>query len=118
MIVNPGAGVRHRFEPDKVIAITADANYSFVHLLTGQRLHMSRSLGWFNQRWPVFLRIHKHTLINPMHVREYSLKMGRHPMGYVIMTNNLRLDVSRRNIKQVRAHLEQSGTNSFPSSAS
>lgn len=105
MKVNAGAGVRHKFDPQQVIAITADINYSYVHLVNGSCLLRSRTLKWFSERWPTLLRIHKNALINVEHIHHYSLITGKRPSGYVVMTNSLRLEVSRRNIKDARERL-------------
>ncbi|MCK8493747.1 LytTR family transcriptional regulator [Spirosoma sp. RP8] len=107
MKARPGAGVRHKFDIDQVVAITADVNYSYVYFLNGDCLHRSRTLKWYLERWPDLLRIHKNALINVDKISEYSLISGRQPSGYVIMINNLRLEVSRRNIKQVADYLAQ-----------
>jgi DNA-binding LytR/AlgR family response regulator len=105
MQARPGAGVRHQIEPDSVIAITADGNYSYIHMINGERLYVSRTLSWFTQRWPALLRIHKHALINPGFINQYQLKMGKRPIGHVVMKTNLRLEVSRRRIREVETYL-------------
>lgn len=105
MKVNPGAGVRHTFDLNQVIAITADINYSYVHMLNGSCLLRSRTLKWFYDRWPELLRIHKNALINPTFVEYYSVTGGKHPAGYVVMKNSLRLEISRRNVKSVGEQL-------------
>ncbi|GAB3884779.1 LytTR family DNA-binding domain-containing protein [Spirosoma agri] len=101
MKASPGAGVRHNLDTDQIIAITADINYSYVYMLNGDCLHRSRTLKWYLDRWPHLLRIHKNALINIDYVQSYSLTGGKQPVGFVVMKNNLRLEVSRRNIKAV-----------------
>ncbi|WP_461129586.1 LytTR family transcriptional regulator DNA-binding domain-containing protein [Spirosoma aerophilum] len=95
------AGAHHRLTPDQIIAITGDTNYSYVHLITGERLHRSRPILFFSKMFPDFLRIHKKALINPTHVSHYNLPIVREPNGYVVMRNDLRLEVSRRRVQQV-----------------
>lgn len=95
------AGVHHRLASEQIIAITGDTNYSYIHLISGERLHRSRPILYFSRMFPDFLRIHKKALINPMYVSHYNLPIVREPNGYVIMKNDLRLEVSRRRVQQV-----------------
>ncbi|GAB3884785.1 LytTR family DNA-binding domain-containing protein [Spirosoma agri] len=106
MQANPGAGARHQLDPETVIAITADSNYSYIYTTKGERLYVSRTLRWHNQRWPAFLRIHKHALVNPDFIQRYSLSNTRNAFGHVIMETNLRLEVSRRRVRLVKTFLE------------
>ncbi|GEM_PF-2783240 len=101
MKARPEAGVHHKLDLEQVVAITADINYSYVYFSNGSCVHRSRTLKWYLERWPTLLRIHKNALINVEHIATYHLVSGRQPSGYVIMKNNLRLDVSHRNIKKV-----------------
>ncbi len=110
MKTRPEAGIHHKFDIEQVVAITADINYSYVYFSDGSCLHRSRTLKWYLERWPVLLRIHKNALINVDYIANYHLVSGRQPSGYVIMKNDLRLDVSHRNIKKVAdflAHLKE-----------
>ncbi|MVM41837.1 hypothetical protein GO730_36110 [Spirosoma sp. HMF3257] len=40
--------------------LTGDVNYSYVHLLNGHVVLSSRTLKWFAQQWPSFVRVLKH----------------------------------------------------------
>jgi DNA-binding LytR/AlgR family response regulator len=95
------AGVHHQLKAEQIIAITGDTNYSYIHLASGERLHRSRPILYFSRMFPDFLRIHKKALINPPYVSYYNLPIVREPNGYVIMKNDLRLEVSRRRVQQV-----------------
>ena len=106
MHANPGAGARHQLDPETVVAIVADSNYSYIYTTKGERLYVSRTLSWHNQRWPAFLRIHKHALVNPDFIQRYSLFNTRSPCGYVVMETNLRLEVSRRRVRSLKTFLE------------
>ena len=110
MKLPPKAGVRHQFTVEQVTAITADINYSYIHLITGERLYISRTLKWCTERWPSLVRIHKNAMINLDHVYNYGQNAGRQQTGYVIMKTNLRLDVSRRRLKEVIQLIESQNT--------
>ncbi|GAB3881045.1 LytR/AlgR family response regulator transcription factor [Spirosoma agri] len=101
------AGVRQKVEISSIIAITGDVNYSYVYLANGQCQFHSRTLKWLQDRYPSLLRIHKSYLINLNHVTHYSLSRGRSPHGYVVMENDLKLSVSRRNVELVRELLNK-----------
>ena len=107
MRYSSAAGVRHKFEISSIIAITGDVNYSYVYLDDGQCQFHSRTLKWLQDRYPSLLRIHKSYLINLNHVTHYSLNKGRSPHGYVVMENDLKLSISRRNVELVRELLNQ-----------
>ena len=97
----PRAGVHHLFVPDQIVAITANTNYSYVHLINGERVLKSRPVLFYAKKYPDFLRIHKNALINPQHASQFRRSKANSLSGYVIMTNDLRFDVSRRRVQQV-----------------
>ncbi|GAB3973581.1 hypothetical protein GCM10028806_27720 [Spirosoma terrae] len=104
------AGVRHQLCLDKIIAITASINYSYIHYTNGTTQLHSRTLKWFSDQFPSLIRIHKASLINTAQIYHYHLPAIKNSGGYVIMKNNMRLDVSRRLKVKVRNHLQPQST--------
>ncbi|MVM38064.1 LytTR family transcriptional regulator [Spirosoma sp. HMF3257] len=99
------AQLQHNFEPDHVLYLIGDVNYCSLHLLNGKKILSSRTLKWYNDRWPHFIRIHKGSLINPAHVHRCVLVSTI--SAHLIMRNGARLPIGRRRINGV---MEQLGT--------
>ncbi|QMW05658.1 LytTR family DNA-binding domain-containing protein [Spirosoma foliorum] len=100
------AQLQHKFDPTQVIYLTGDVNYCYVHLINGKAILSSRTLKWYNDRWPHFIRIHKAHLINPLHI--HSCIVVSSIVAHLIMRNGARLPISRRRISPV---IDQLGIN-------
>ncbi|GAB4016584.1 LytTR family transcriptional regulator [Spirosoma sp. KCTC 42546] len=97
------AQVQHRFDPNKVLYLSGDINYSTVYLIDGKHILTSRTLKWYTSQWPHFMRIHKNSLVNPEHI--YSCILASSIEGYLIMKNGARLTIGRRRINEVAIQL-------------
>jgi two-component system LytT family response regulator len=78
-----------------IIRCDSDGNYTFFILTTGKKIIASRTLGEYEQMFAEdnFFRIHRSHLINLEHVKKYIKGEG----GYVVMSDNSQVEVSRRN---------------------
>ncbi len=78
-----------------IIRCDSDGNYTFFILTTGKRIMASRTLGEYEQMFADdnFCRVHRSHLINLQHVKKYIKGEG----GYVVMSDNSQVEVSRRN---------------------
>jgi two-component system LytT family response regulator len=78
-----------------IIRCDSDGNYTFFILTNGKKIIASRTLGEYEQMFADdnFFRIHRSHLINLEHVKKYIKGEG----GYVVMTDNSQVEVSRRN---------------------
>ncbi|MCE9539840.1 MAG: LytTR family DNA-binding domain-containing protein [Bacteroidetes bacterium] len=78
-----------------IIRCDSDGNYTFFVLITGKRILASRTLGEYEQMFADdnFFRVHRSHLINLQHVKKYIKGEG----GYVVMSDNSQVEVSRRN---------------------
>jgi two-component system LytT family response regulator len=78
----------------EILYCKAESAYTHVFLTDGKKIVASKSLGEFEQQLTnhKFFRIHHSILINLQHVKEYRRFDG----GFVIMDNNLKLEVSHR----------------------
>lgn len=78
-----------------IIRCDSDGNYTFFILNTGKKIIASRTLGEYEQMFADdnFFRVHRSHLINLEHVKKYIKGEG----GYVIMSDNSQVEVSRRN---------------------
>ncbi|MVM33591.1 LytTR family transcriptional regulator [Spirosoma sp. HMF4905] len=97
------AQVQHKFDPEKVLYLTGEVNYSTVYLLTGQAVLTSRTLKWYSDRWPQFMRVHKGSLVNPEYI--HSCIVISSEVAHLIMRNGARLLIGRRRIKAVAYQL-------------
>lgn len=82
--------------PD-ILYCEASGSYTHVFLKDGTKLLGSKALGEFETQLAEhkFFRIHHSYLINLNHIKEFQ----RHDGGYVIMDNNIQLEVSQRKRK-------------------
>ncbi len=78
-----------------IIRCDSDGNYTFFILTSGKKIIASRTLGEYEQMFTDdnFFRIHRSHLINLEHVKKYIKGEG----GYVVMSDNSQVEVSRRN---------------------
>ncbi|MBL0330952.1 MAG: response regulator transcription factor [Bacteroidetes bacterium] len=78
-----------------IIRCDSDGNYTFFILTNGKKIIASRTLGEYEQMFADdnFFRIHRSHLINLEHVKKYIKGEG----GYVVMSDNSQVEVSRRN---------------------
>lgn len=79
--------------PEDIIACSSDSNYTMVYLKGGRKKLISRTLKDFEELLSdfSFFRAHHSHLVNLHHVKEFIRADG----GYLIMTNNMHLPVSR-----------------------
>ncbi len=77
-----------------ILWLESDNNYTTLHLLEGQPIVASRSIGDFEEMLLEydFYRIHHSAIINLQHLQEYVRGDG----GSVILTNGKEIEVSRR----------------------
>lgn len=78
-----------------IIRCDSDGNYTYFILTTGKKIIASRTLGEYENMFADenFFRVHRSHLINLEHVKKYIKGEG----GYVVMSDNSQVEVSRRN---------------------
>lgn len=79
---------------DDIIYIEADSNYSVVHLSNQDKITVSKVLREFEELLPSdqFVRVHKSSIINLNHLKEYNSKNGLQ----VFLKNGESINISRR----------------------
>lgn len=77
-----------------IIRCEADGSYTNFFLVSGKKLMVSASLKHYEDLLPEndFIRIHHHHLVNMNHVIRFLKEDG----GYAIMSDNSKLEISRR----------------------
>ena len=84
----------HFFDPDEILRLEANSNYTFLHFVNGSKLLASKTLKEFEDLLPQkqFFRVHHSTIINLNYVRKYLKADG----GSIEMTDGTLVDISRR----------------------
>ncbi|HHC79888.1 MAG TPA: response regulator transcription factor [Flavobacteriia bacterium] len=79
---------------EDIIYCEADSSYTTLHLINDKQITVAKTLKEFENILPQtnFCRIHHSTLVNISHIVKYVKGEG----GYVIISNNKHLNVSRR----------------------
>jgi two-component system LytT family response regulator len=79
---------------EDIIYAEAQDNIAILHLKEKQTVNLTKSLGWLEEHLDEhrFCRIHHSYLINVDHLKEYIRNEG----GYVVMSNNKGISISRR----------------------
>jgi two-component system LytT family response regulator len=90
----PSEGGIVYLDPDSIIYLNGDQNYTHIHLVQGQKLTSSKNLKEFEDHLPPhqFFRIHKAYVINLAYVTKYIKGNG----GEVVMSDGSSIDVSRQ----------------------
>lgn len=86
-----GKGLKFVLKRD-VVHCRSESNYTHIHLKTGQKLFLAKTIKWVGLRLADdrFFRIHASHLINLQEIVEY----GRTDGGYVVMSDGSRLPIA------------------------
>jgi two-component system, LytTR family, response regulator len=95
-IALPHLGGISFIDVDDIVSLQADSNYTILHLVSMQKLVISKTLKDFEELLDVaqFARIHKSYIIQLRHIKEYSTSDG----GMVKMTDGNQWSISRRQL--------------------
>ncbi len=93
---------RKRVLLKEIIMLTADINYTSIHLLCGKVLLIPRTIKIFEDLLTeyAFIRTHRAYLVNERHLKEYDLQNN-----CVKMSNNMTALISRRRKEMVEQHI-------------
>jgi DNA-binding LytR/AlgR family response regulator len=86
-------GGRQQVNPQEVVLLEANINYTMLHFADGKKMMVATSLKKLANRFKseAFFRTHKSFLMNLQYVVGFDEKYNA-----VMMQNNLRADISRR----------------------
>jgi two-component system, LytTR family, response regulator len=92
-------------DPDNIVYLQGDINYTHIHLIQGNKITSSKTLKDFEQLLSSkqFFRIHKANIINLSYVSKYLKGDG----GEVVMVEGSSLEVSRQKKVELLALLAQ-----------
>jgi DNA-binding LytR/AlgR family response regulator len=97
-----------------IVWLKGEANYTWVHQVSGNPLIVSQPLGWFEDRLD-FIRVHRSAIVNPIYVQEFKQVKGR--TGWIQLSDGTLLSVARNRLEYTASQLKQSD-NSLDSSTS
>ncbi len=77
-----------------IIRCESDGNYTLIYISGGKKILSSKSLTDYDEIFSLekFFRVHRSHLINIQHIKKYFRGEG----GYVLMSDNSQIEVSRR----------------------
>lgn len=77
----------------EIVMLEAEANYTYLHLLNGKKILISRTMKLFDkllEGYP-FTRVHRSFIVNESHLKSYDADKE-----CVILSNNMKATISRR----------------------
>ncbi|MEL6589114.1 MAG: LytTR family DNA-binding domain-containing protein [Bacteroidota bacterium] len=91
--------------PDDIIRCESDRNYTFIFLMDGRKILVSRTIKEYDEMLSDynFFRIHQSHLINLKYLKNYTRGRG----GYVELTDGSTLDVSARRKSEFLKRMSQ-----------
>ncbi len=104
LVVNSSNEI-HFLNIEDIVRLESYKNYSDIYLLNGQKITSSKTLKFYEilLEEHSFFRIHQKNLVNT----KYIVKFLKEDGGYVLLTNEAKLEVSRRKKEQLLTHLTQ-----------
>jgi two-component system LytT family response regulator len=101
----PFKGGFYAFQPDQIIRLEAESNYTYIHIRDHKPILMAKVLCAYEAILePLgFVRTHKSHLINTLHVESVSTD------GKVILNDHSAVDISRRKRRQIITILNHHG---------
>jgi len=93
MTLNTGDGLIF-IQTNEIIHLIAEGNYTYVHLINGEKHLVNRSMKEFDDMLPElgFFRIHQSHLVNTAQIRKYLKEDG----GFIVMQDGAKLPIARR----------------------
>lgn len=100
----PGTNGFSIVDVNDIVYLDADSNYTIFHLTSLKKIVVSKSIKEFEDLLnpELFFRVHKSSIINLKHLREFSRVDG----NYAIMMDNSSVAVSRRKLQEFLAAVE------------
>lgn len=85
--------------------LTGDGSYTWMHYQNGKKNIHTRTIKYYQSSLPDFIRIHRSTLINPLHIKRLVLPVNKGDLGIVILHDDTELGISRRRWASVSCQL-------------
>ncbi|GAB3903011.1 hypothetical protein GCM10028803_30690 [Larkinella knui] len=89
-------------EPALITHIQGANNYSWLYYRDGRKLLLSKTLQYFEERLPEFIRVHKTAMVNPTYIKGFTPPPRTKMQGAIHLINDLTLPVGRRRWNQLK----------------
>ena len=92
----------HIISVSDIVFCEADRNYTVFHMITGEKIMVSKAIGEYEELLPqrAFLRVHQSFLVNTEHIRRFDRETGM-----LIVANDKEVPVSTRKREQLIGYL-------------
>jgi DNA-binding LytR/AlgR family response regulator len=90
---------------ESIIWLEGEGNYSWANFSDGHCCLLTHTLKRLESQLPTFLRIRRSASINPAHVLSFRRIDSRY--AYVILSNGIKLSISRRRINMVESGISK-----------
>ncbi|MVM40275.1 LytTR family transcriptional regulator [Spirosoma sp. HMF3257] len=97
---------QHEYDPQQVLYLIGNINYCYLYMANNEVILSCRTLKWFSQRWPHFLRVHKKALVNLDYLMAFQPGGKSTATNYITMADETQLEIARRRVPDVRQALE------------
>ncbi|GAB4016630.1 hypothetical protein GCM10028808_45680 [Spirosoma migulaei] len=97
----PGKRGEHHYDPQQVLYLIGNINYCYLYMVNGEVILSCRTLKWFADQWPCFLRVHKKALINQAYITFCKPAGNSTDTNYVIMADQTQFEIARRRVPAV-----------------
>lgn len=79
---------------DQIVRVESDSNYSFVHLVSGENICITKTLKQIESSLEAqpFYRVHQSHLVNLNHIEKYVKEGG----GYIVMSDKTTITLARQ----------------------
>lgn len=100
-------GLRNPLSLEPILWIEGDGNYSWIHFSARPKLLATQTLKWFADQLPLFIRVHKSSLVNLSHVKAFHRINSCE--AKIILSNGTALLVARRRVQSIVDFLKKVG---------
>lgn len=97
----------HYYDPSQVLYLIGHVNYCYIYMANNEVILSCRTLKWFENQWPHFLRVHKKALVNLGHLKTFLPGPNATATHYIIMADQAQIEIARRRVPTVRQVLAQ-----------
>lgn len=90
--------------PDEIILCQSDNTYTYVYLISGERIFISKPLKRIQEElecYDLFFRTHQSYLVNVVHIRGMLKREGVR----LLLSNKLEAGIAKRHLEQLRQRL-------------
>jgi DNA-binding LytR/AlgR family response regulator len=85
--------------PHEIILLKGAENYTYIHLITGEKELSSYTLLRHEEKLKNFIRINRSYLVNPAYIEDYCLDVA---IPHVVMACGKKIRIPRRKVRKYK----------------